>query len=418
VSAKIIFANRYFHPDLSATSQMLSDLAQRLAQAGIEVHVVTSRQLYEDPAARLAPREIVNGVHVHRVWTARFGRGRLLGRALDYLSFYLTAGARLLTLVQRADVLVVKTDPPLFSLVGAIAAAARGAILVNWLQDVFPEVATRLYVGSIPKWAEHSAQWVRDKSLRAAKVNVVLGTRMSEYLVTRGIEASRVQVIGNWADGGALRPKPASESELRRQLGLQDRFVVAYSGNLGRAHEFETIVEAAERLRAEPAFVFLMVGGGARMPALRARVAERGLTNFQFVPYQPRAALSDSLAAADVHLACLLPDLEGLIVPSKIYGIFAAGRPTVFIGDPDGEVACLLRNGSCGVSVPHGDGTRLAQELRDLSTDSDRAHAMGRRARLLFESRHTLDGAAEKWLDLVAQFGLGPRLATLHSPAI
>jgi len=407
VAAKVIFANRYFHPDLSATSQMLSDLAPRVASAGIEVHVVCSRQLYEDPAARLAPYELVNGVIVHRVWTARFGRGRLLGRALDYLSFYVSAGTRLFRLARRGDVLVSKTDPPLLSIVAAIVAAARGAILVNWLQDLFPEVAARLYVRALPRWLERLLQVLRDRSLNSARVNVVLGAHMRDYLVSRGVAQARLRIIENWSDGAALRPKVASETQLRHELALQDRFVVGYSGNLGRAHEFETIVEAACALREVSGFVFLMIGGGAQMSALQARVAERGLTNFRFTPYQPRASLGDSLAAADVHLVSLRPELEGLIVPSKLYGILAAGRPAIFIGDPQGEVARILANGRCGISVACGDGVGLARELRTLRSDSALAEAMGHRSRELFERSHTLDRAALEWLDiLVTQCGL------------
>jgi glycosyltransferase involved in cell wall biosynthesis len=343
VPAKIIFANRYFHPDLSATSQMLSDLARGLAQSGLDVRVICSRQLYEDAAARLASRELVNGVEVHRVWTTRFGRNRLAGRALDYVSFYLTAGVRLLSLARPGDVLVTKTDPPLLSVIGHAVAAWRGAILVNWLQDIFPEVATRVRAGAIPRWLERALQRLRDRSIKAARINVVLGVRMRDYLASRGAALERVRIIENWADGATVRPKPTRESDLRRELALEERFVVAYAGNLGRAHEFDTMVAAAEQLREEAVFAFLIVGGGARISALRARVAALGLTSFRFVPYRPRVALADALAAADVHLACLLPNLEGLIAPSKIYGILAAGRPAVFIGDPDGEVAGVLR---------------------------------------------------------------------------
>jgi glycosyltransferase involved in cell wall biosynthesis len=416
VRAKIIFANRYFYPDLSATSQMLADLAGRLAQAGFEVHVVCSRELYENPAAKLPVRELVGKVCVHRVWTSGFGRRRLLGRALDYLSFYLSAGARLLTLTRGGDVLVVKTDPPLLSLIGLIAARCRGATLVNWLQDLFPEVAAKLYEPSLPRWAQRWLQSLRDRSLRVAAVNIVIGAGMRDYLLSRGIPAVRVRVIENWASGFPMKPKAACESELRRRLQLQQRFVVAYSGNLGRAHEFETLFDAAVRLQADTVFVFLMIGGGVAMEALRARVTERGLTNFRFLPYRPREALSDSLASADVHLVCLRPELEGLIVPSKIYGILAAARPAVFIGDPEGEVARVLREADCGTSVSCGDGRLLAEELQGLRSDAERAQRMGTRARRLFEESYTLDCAIAKWIHVLEESGLSLSLA--HSDAV
>jgi glycosyltransferase involved in cell wall biosynthesis len=224
-----------------------------------------------------------------------------------------------------------------------------------------------------------------------------------------------LHIIENWSDGGAVLPKPTEQSDLRARLGLQEHFIAAYSGNLGRAHDIDTLLEAAHELRADPGFEFLIIGGGAKMLALEQHARASGLTSFHFLPYQPRDALADSLAAADVHLASLLPDLEGLIVPSKMYGILAAGRPAVFIGDPDGELARLIGQTQCGASVRCGDGRRLAQILRDLRRDRDERLQMGARARAVFEKRFTVDHAAEKWVQLLR--GLGARERRVGAPA-
>lgn len=401
MSRKVVFVNRFFHPDLSATSQMLSDLATCLAREGVEVHVICSRQLYEDPGASLPARECVQGVEVHRVWSAQFGRGSLRGRALDYASFYLTATTRLAKLLRAGDVAVVKTDPPLLSVFAAGVVALRRARLVNWLQDVFPEVAARLGVARLPPLLEKALRGLRDRSLARASANVVLGTRMRDYLKARHVPPTSLHIIENWADGASIRPRPAAQSELRKRLALTGRFVVGYSGNLGRAHEYETLLMAAEALRDDPTFVFMMVGGGAKMQALKRCVVESALTNFRFVPYQAREALADSMAAADVHLACLLPALEGLVVPSKMYGILAAGRPAIFIGDRNGELAHLIREEECGVVVAPGEGLLLAVELRRLKNDDSRLQILGQRARAAFERRFTLESAARKWAQLL-----------------
>jgi glycosyltransferase involved in cell wall biosynthesis len=282
---------------------------------------------------------------------------------------------------------------------------------VNWLQDVFPEVASRLGMAPWPRWFERTVQALRDWSMAQARANVVLGYRMRDYFIGRGVKLQSLRIIANWADGVAVRPKTAAASELRRSLGLQDHFVVAYSGNLGRAHEYETLVVAAQLLRAEPQFVFLMIGGGALMAGLQQRVRELQLPNFRFLPYQPRESLADSLAAADVHLACLLPQLEGLIVPSKVYGVFAAGRPVGFIGDLDGELPYEIRGAQCGFAVKCGAGADLAVHLRDLRVDEGRRLAMGARARRLFEERHTLEHAVRQWLELLSDLELRPVVA-------
>jgi colanic acid biosynthesis glycosyl transferase WcaI len=399
---RVVFVNRYFFPDLSATSQMLSDLAFRLAQQGIDVHVVCSDGLYEDAAAKLPVAEIVQGVHVHRAWTSHFGRSGLYGRAIDYASFYVTATVKLLRLLRVGDTVVAKTDPPLISIVASTIAGIRGAHLVNWLQDVFPEVASHLGANPLPAWLDQQLKKLRDHSLRRAKTNVVLGTRMREHLEQRSIPGVQIRVIENWADGDAVTPKKIAACELRARLDLGDKFVVSYSGNLGRAHEFDTLLAAAERLRSDEHIVFLMIGGGAKMEQLQAAAAAKQLANFRFLPYQPRELLSDSLAAADVHLACLLPQLEGLIVPSKFYGILAAGRPVIFIGDTDGELGRIIRHTQCGSAIAIGDADGLVDAIHRYRADPSMREQMGTRARTLFVEKYTVARATRQWLEVLA----------------
>jgi colanic acid biosynthesis glycosyl transferase WcaI len=412
---KIVFVNRYFFPDQSATSQMLSDLAFGLAERGFSVHVVCSRQRYDQAQANLPPVETVGGVKVHRVWTTRFGRDRLSGRAVDYASFYLSSAVRLLLLVSRGDTLVAETDPPLISLVAAAVAASKGARLVNWLHDVFPEVATLLGANPLPSWIGRWLVRLRDLSLRAAGSNVVLGTRMLERL-GHHVPPSKLCVIENWAASEAAGARSA-QSELRTRLGLTDKFVVGYSGNLGRAHEFETLLEAACLCGSDSDIAFLMIGAGAGMTALKRAVETRGLGNFRFLPLQPRESLDDTMAAADLHWLSLLPALEGLIVPSKLYGILAAGRPVLFIGDPDGEVARIIGPARAGISVFIGQGTELAQHIARLKSDRALGEQMGENAYRLYREKYTGQRALDRWMALLRPTDGGAEALTLESPA-
>jgi glycosyltransferase involved in cell wall biosynthesis len=398
---RLIFINRFFYPDISATSQILFDLTTRLAKEGYEVHVICSRQRYDDPNANLPANDSVDGVTVHRVRTTRFGRRYLKGRALDYASFYLTASAKLFALARSGDIVIAKTDPPLISIPAAIISKLRGAQLINWLQDVFPEVASQLGANPLPYWLDSILHGLRNWSLRRATTNVVLGTRMREYLETCGIPSSQLQIIENWADDKAIQPITPEQSALRTRLELQGKFVVAYSGNMGRAHDYETILGAAQRLVKERDIVFLMIGGGVKFEELRREADGRGFSNFVFLPYQAREALADSLAAADIHLACLIPSLEGLIVPSKFYGILAAGRPIIFIGDPDGELARVISKCDCGVAVRQGDADGLVSEIWRLSKDPEYWQWKAGNARAAFESGFTVEHGANKWLDVL-----------------
>jgi glycosyltransferase involved in cell wall biosynthesis len=360
---QVVFVNRYFYPDHSATSQMLADLAFHLAARGWDVGVITSRLRYDDASARLIGRENVRGVDVRRIATTRFGRGSLLGRACDYLTFYLSAFVAIRR--ERKSLIVAMTDPPLLSIVAALAAPR----VVNWVQDLFPEIAQRLAV-RVPRFINR----IRDWSLRDARVNVALGEAMARMIGENAI------VQHNWA-GSDLGP---AESLPHTQ------FVVGYSGNLGRAHEFETMLAAAKAL---PNVRFDVAGGGAQLQHVRAAAP----SNVTFRDYAPREQLGESLAAADVHLVSLRPEVEGLIVPSKFYGILAVARPVIFIGAPDGELARLVRETGCGFAVEPGDSAGLVAAIEELAQDRAHAVELGRRGRALYDARFAPEIAFANW---------------------
>lgn len=381
---RVIFVNRYFYPDHSATSQMVGDLAFSLASRRHEVVAVTSRQRYDNPRERLPARDRVNGVDIVRVTTSRFGRGSLPGRAIDYATFYASAFLALLRRARRGTVVVALSDPPLISVVAALAAKMRGAKLVNWSQDLFPEIATALGM-RVPRALAKLRNW----SLRAAVMNVALSERMADRITAIG---ARAAVLHNWADA-ALQPVAREANDLRGGWNLGKAFVVGYSGNLGRAHETATITGAMRRLANDPRVRFLIVGSGAQLDAVRREAG----ANVVFAPYQPRERLSASLSAADAHLVSMQPQLEGLVMPSKFYGVLAVGRPVLFIGARDGDMARLVRQSDCGFVIEAGDDATLAQRIAELASDPERAAAMGERGRALYRSRFTPAIALAAW---------------------
>ena len=412
---RLIFVNRYFHPDGSATSQMLSDLAFALGHRGMPVEIITSRLRYDRPGEVLLPFEQIEGVTVHRVRTSRFGRSRLVGRAIDYLTFYVMATWTLLRLARAGDTVVVKTDPPMMSVLAWPVVRLRRARLVNWLQDVFPEIAERVGVGGggAMRALFRVLRWPRNLSLRRADINVVVGERMGEHLTALGVTASRIVHISNWADGAFIHPVEREANPLRAAWQLGDDFVVGYSGNLGRAHEAETLIAAiaATASRASgnarmtdvcPPVRWLFIGGGALIDGMRREIERRGLAgHVDFRPYVPREQLAQSLSAADVHLVSLRPDLEGLVVPSKFYGIAAAGRPAVFIGDADGEISRLLSRHACGRTTQQGDGEALARVILELAADPETCRRYGANARRAFEAGFDKAAGADRWQALL-----------------
>jgi colanic acid biosynthesis glycosyl transferase WcaI len=394
---RIIFVNRFFYPDESATAQILSDLAFTLAAAGFAVSVITSKRA----STALPAAETIAGVEILRIGSAKPRSVNLLGRAIEYLDFYVAATRLLFLKVRRGDVLVAKTDPPLISVPAAIVARLRSATLVNWLQDLYPEVADRLHVSFARGPTGWALRRARDFALRSARRNVAIGDRMAALLRAKGIPAKQIEMIPNWVNDCEIRPLSAADNWFLKKIAKNGEFVVGYSGNLGRAHEFETLLGAARLLAHDEDILFLFIGGGHYMNALRSKVEAEGLAKqFRFLPLQPLEELKVSLAAANVHWVSLRPELEGLIVPSKFYGILAAGRPMIAVMAKSGEISSLLEDYGCGIAIDPGDSISLARELVRLKNNPDICARMGQRARELLEFRFTRDRAIREWIEL------------------
>jgi glycosyltransferase involved in cell wall biosynthesis len=402
---------------------VLSDLAFALAEHERSISVITSRQRYDAPTVMLPLRDTIKRVSVHRIWTSRFGRLNLLGRAIDYVTFYLSAAWHLWHMARSGDVVIAKTDPPMLSVIVVPVCWLRGARLINWLQDIFPEVAQALGIGGrVPQLIYGILQRLRNSSLKAADMNVVLGERMAECVSGLGIPGIKIRTIPNWADGSNIVPVDHASNTLRKEWHLGNAFVVGYSGNLGRAHEVATLLEAmtiVEKARAlgEPvppsSVLWLFVGSGALFSTLRVDVARLGLKSVCFKAYQPSELLAQSLSAADVHLVSLRPELEGLIVPSKFYGICAAGRPTIFVGNEDGEIACLVSRHGCGRNVSMGDGAGLAKTILGLAADPTLLGQMGARARHAFDAEFSKSIAIARWESLLLEVS-GAAMPGIH----
>ena len=390
---------------------MLSDLAFELASSGKDVHVITSRQLYDKPGAALPAYELTHGVHIHRVGTTSFGRSKLPGRAMDYLSFYFTSWRCALSIARPGDIIVAKTDPPLISLVGMAAAKQRRAKLINWVQDVYPEIAIEFGVPFLIAPLRQLLFWLRDRSLKAATTNVVLGQLPARLVLSRGVPAGGVTIIHNWSDEDGIVPVAPADNILRQAWGLSDKFVVGYSGNLGRTHEFMTMLAVSERFRNDERVVFLVIGGGHQNDGLAHEVKSRGLErSYLFAPYQDSSALKYSLGVPDVHWISLRPRFEGLIVPSKFYGIAAAGRPMISIGSKNGELSRLVQEHRCGFAVEEGDVESLESAIKALFHDHELCAEMGQRARSMLDQNFTRRHAFDCWQTLISKVQLGQPL--------
>lgn len=375
---------------------MLTDLAFYLASENVDVRIVTSNQLYTDSKHCMASLENKDSVTIRRIWTTRFGRGNLIGRAIDYLTFYASATFVLLKECKTADWLVLKTDPPMMSVIGAFLKGCRSFKMVAWCQDVFPEIAlpNRLLVS------------VRNWSLNRADRVIVLGDDMRKFLESQVEDSAKVVVLPNWADGEQIVPVQARDNSLRAEWGLDENVVLGYSGNLGRVHEYKTMLQAMELLTAGGAYStqrlkMLFIGSGALHKRLQDELPDTLNEVTLFKPYQPREALKESLGVPDIHWFSLAPDFRDLVFPSKFYGILAAGRPVIFIGDTQSELAKLIEDEGLGFACGPGDVALTAERLRYLVEHESERLAMGERARVYFDQHCEFKKVAEQWREFL-----------------
>ncbi len=383
IGPSILFVNRVFPPDRGATGRCLADLAGRLAALGWRVTVVADGAGAEEGSGDGPPP----GVTLHRT-----GRSVPEGERPDARA-YLESLCRLTWRALRAprhNVVVTMTDPPLLARVGPLLAARHRAVAIHWSQDVYPALLPHLGVRLPP-----SLFALLDRSMAAAlrrhDAVIAIGRCMARRLGAAGVAPGDLAVLPNWPDP-QLRPVPCGANGVRTALGLEGCFVVGYSGNLGLAHPMNGVLAAAERLRvSDPAVRFLLTGDGRGHAAFAAAARARGLDNIVFQPWQPPDRLSESLSAADLHLAVMDGAAEGLMVPSKLSGALAVGRPCLFLGPPGSEAARRLEG--CGAVLDPGDGPGLADIIRAYAADPARCAAEGARAALIAAS-WTADAAA------------------------
>jgi len=299
----------------------------------------------------------------------------------------------------------------MISVIGAAVAKLKRAELVNWLQDLFPEVAKALHISIIPAPIYSLCRRLRNRSLRVARTNVVLGELMAERVNENTAQPDKTSIIPNWVIQSDIRPIENESNPLRREWGLDGKFVVGYSGNLGRVHEFKSILDAMLMLKNDASVCFVFIGGGAQLAPVKDFVATHHLSNVLFKPYQPVETLSCSLSVADVHLVSLQPELEGLVVPSKFYGIVAVGRPIIFVGSSSGELARLISTHHCGTTIKPGDSESLARYILSLKEAPEQQREISANSRRLGATIFTRLNSINAW-ELVLAARSNPSIAT------
>jgi colanic acid biosynthesis glycosyl transferase WcaI len=371
---RILVLNQYYRPGVEATANLLADLCESLA-ADFDVTVVTGRLHGRED---LPSDEMLNGVRVMRTRSTSFDRTKLTHRALNYLTYLADSLVRGLS-IDQPQLIMCMTDPPIVGDLGVAMARRFRAPLLVISEDVFPEIATELGRLTNPALVR-VLQGLVGYYLRRADHVVAIGDRMRERLVAKGADAAQITVIPNWVDTKSLVPGP-QDNEWSQAQDLAGKFVVMHSGNVGHAQNLDNLVLATTYLRDLEDLVVPIVGAGARHTEI-SELAERiDADKVWFLPYQPREALPQSLGSARIHYVGLAKGLSGFVVPSRLYGILAAGRPVIVAADGDSETAGIVAETGCGIVLPPDRPDLLAATIRDAHDGRLDLETMGARGR-------------------------------------
>ena len=371
---RLLVLNQYYWPGVEATAQLLTDLCEALA-GEIEVRVVTGVLHGHEDEPRRAVR---GGVEIVRVPSTSFERSKVAARAANYVTYMSNAllyGLR----GPRPDLVLCMTDPPIVADIALLVARRYRAPLVVISQDVFPEIAVELRRLQSPLLVGALRMMIRWYLRRADRI-VAIGETMRRRLVENGAPTARINVIPNWVDTDRLKPEPA-DNPWARANGLADRFVVMHSGNIGYAQNLDALIRAGTFLRDVGDLAIVLVGSGARLGEIEALAARLEVDAVRFLPYQEREVLSQSLSAASVHVVGLARGLSGYVVPSRLYGVLAVGRPVIVAADADSETAQVVDRVGCGIVIVPDRPELLAEAIRcahDGGYDLERMGALGR----------------------------------------
>lgn len=403
---KLSIITQFFPPDYAATGQLIEELAVQLGQLGLPVQVFTGQPGYafhnkSAPAIEHLDQVVIKRSRATRIWSKR-----IRGKALNGLLFCVRSGLHLLKTGSRGDVLLLTTAPPFLPILGYLANKLFGLPYVCLLYDLYPDVAVELNVVSRHHWLVQLWEAVNCHIWKQAQQIIVLSPSMKDRVVVKCPEISnKITVIHNWADPDWIIPIAKQHNWFAQAFNLVDRFTVLYSGNMGRCHDMDTILEAAQLLQQEP-IQFVFIGNGAKQEAMRSQASKLGLRNCQFLPYQNKQNLPYSLTACDLSLVSVSPGMEGLVAPSKLYAALAAGRPVAVICEQHSYLREIVTDARCGEGFSNGDADGLAAFIRHLATDSHLVKQMGEAGRHYLQSHFTPNVIARQYSKLLCEAAL------------
>jgi len=405
---KLLVLCQLFYPELVSTGQTLTELCEELVRLGMDVEVVCGPLTVMDRDKKVAKYIEHKGIRIRRVWGTRFPKLNLIGRIINQITFAASAFFYLLFHHFRKPILVL-TNPPFLAVTCSILKLLKiSGPYIYLVFDVYPDTAVKL--GVLKKNGLLSRIWERLNAFvfKHASAIVVIGRCMEEIIAkkmqNRNLSTNgKLHHISVWSDDKLISSASNTENPLKKKWNLEGKFVVGYFGNMGRFHDMETIISAAKILKDNKDICFLFVGEGHKKQATMEYAARHSLQNCRFYTYVDRQDLGYLMNLANIGVVSLLEGQEGLSVPSKAFGLMAAGVPLIAVMSPKSEIAQIVKEEGCGITVKPGKGKVLADSILQLYNDKSQLKQMSANALMAIREKYNLDKISREYFDLIGQ---------------
>lgn len=360
---KLWVVTELYYPEETSTGYYLTRIAEELADS-FDVKVLCGQPNYSNRGIRAAKREIHKNVEIFRLSGTTLDKNVIIYRLLNMLTLSFSIFLKGLSNFQKKDRVLVVTTPPTLPFIAAIAALTRGAGYVLLIHDNYPEILIAVGKTTEDSLPVKIVNFFNRRLYRNASKIIVVGRDMRELVErkTAGL-AVALEYIPNWAELEQVRPQPREENRLLAELGLEDKFVFLYAGNMGHPNELDSIVWCAGELKTDKKFHFIFLGAGAKKKWLEKEIAEKQLTNVTLLAPRPRSEQNIFLNACDVALVSLVEKMRGVSMPSRTYNILAVGKPILAVTEKNSELARVINEEQVGWVVPPNEPQKLLQTI-------------------------------------------------------
>lgn len=396
---KLWVVTELYYPEETSTGYYLTRIAEELADC-FDVKVLCGQPNYSGRGIRAPKREIHKNVEIFRGFGTTLDKNVILYRLINMLTLSFSIFLKSLLNFQKKDKVLVVTTPPTLPFIAAIAALTRGASYTLLIHDNYPEILIAVGKTTENSLLVKTVNYFNRRLYRNASKIIVVGRDMRE-LVARKTEGLDIPLayIPNWAELEQIHPQPRKENKLLAELGLEDKFVFLYAGNMGHPNDLESIIWCAGELKNERIFHFIFLGAGAKKKWLEKEIAEKNLTNVTLLSPRPRSEQNNFLNACDVAVVSLVAKMRGVSMPSRTYNILAVGKPILALTEKDSELARVVEEDQIGWVVPPNDPQRLLRAIFEIFEERTMLGRLQTNARQSALEKYSLSSAVEKYKD-------------------